>query len=107
MYGFAVNLPVDDLWKPMLIQTSELLAFLERSTHEGIFRPRESDIHIEDVAKTFDFRLCHESDVHFEADDSHRIPDVLTVWGRLNLGVYGSRDSRGGVAAPKKWVKLS
>lgn len=104
-YGWAVNLPMDNLWKPMRIQTSELSRFLKASAKDGIFLPRESDVHIEDVAGTFQFRLCHEADVHFEADDWQLIPDVLASWRALNIGVWGSPDSRK-VNAPRQWTRL-
>src|SRR5690349_10091678 len=63
--GWGCELPEDELWHPIEIETLELNEYIERSEQKGIFRFGRSDLHIEDPQKTLEFRLCHESDLHF------------------------------------------
>src|SRR6266571_4069447 len=72
-FGHGCSLPVDQLWQPREINAIELQSFIEASIRNGVFRFGRCDLHIEDREETLEFRLCHESDIHFESTEQERV----------------------------------
>ena len=83
-YGWACKLPMDQLWQPHEIQTQSLASLIRRSVNDGIFHLGGSDLHIEDRAGTFEFKLCHESDIHFKSVDQSQVAQVIEEWTRIS-----------------------
>ena len=105
MYGSESNLLMDDLWRPMEIDTLALPAWIERTQREGIFRYGRSDLHIEDLQKTLEFLLCHESDIHFASTDQSRVQEVITLWRAKGFTLYVSPGPKGS-ASRKDWKRI-
>jgi hypothetical protein len=85
MYGWACNLPIDELWKPRAIQLSALSDFIHNSERDGVFVVGESDLFIFDDQETTYFQLCHERDMHFVTADQRRLESVIESWKRSGL----------------------
>src|SRR5271165_4754979 len=64
-YGFACNLPMDELWHPIEVDTVQIESFIQDSVKLGVFTFGQCDLHIEYPQNTLEFRICHESDIHF------------------------------------------
>lgn len=104
-YGFGCNVPMDKLWQHKEVETSALAKFIVRSAQDGAFRPGHSDIHSEDRQRSFEFRLCHESDMHFESVEPELVAQVITLWrgqGRVVFAATGPKAS----AFPKEWKRI-
>jgi len=78
--GWGAGLTVDELWKPFHVKTRELATFLNSSIGNGVFRPGNSDLFIEDEAKSFEFLLCHESDIHLKTENPKLIEQTAEHW---------------------------
>ena len=104
-YGWACKLPEDQLWRPKEIKTQQLQFFIERSVDTGVYQFGRCDLHIEDKQKTFEFRLCHESDVHFESIDQTLVAKVESLWLQKGLTLYISTGPKGS-ALPKEWKRI-
>jgi hypothetical protein len=104
-YGFGCNLPVDELWRPARIDSMQLATFIERSVEEGVFEFGAGDLHIEDPQGTLEFRLCHESDIHFGSDDPKLVELVINLWKQNGRVLYVSPGPRKS-AAQKEWERI-
>jgi hypothetical protein len=104
-YGFGCNLPIDRLWKPVETHTGQLSAYIERSEQEGVFQLGRCDLHIEDAQNTLEFRLCHESDIHFASTDRTLVEQAIALWQKRGLVLYVSPGPKGS-AGPMQWRRL-
>lgn len=104
-FGYGCKAPIEDLWQPKEIQTEQLPAFVQHSVDAGIFLPGRCDLHIEDKKKIFEFRLCHESDMHFESVDESLADVVKTLWLHEGMTLYTSAGPKGS-ALPKQWKRV-
>jgi hypothetical protein len=87
-YGWACKLGIDDLYKDHRVESDRLLDFVEESTDRGIFILGQSDLYIHGAGVGFSFRLCHESDIHFESTDLALASRVVSVWKAAGLSVH-------------------
>lgn len=93
MYGWGCN--VDEqygLWQNVPVQAGELYAYVHSCRRSGAFELGNADLRIQSPDSDLEFLLCHESDVHFEADNNELIEAVRTVW--IGRG-YGGWDRQG------------
>lgn len=106
MYGFDCKLPTDQLWQVQEVETSGLDGHIERSIRDGIFLPGLSDIHIEDLETSFGFKLCHESDLHFESTQPWMVEQVVACWRAQGFALFMNA---GPSANPgtKEWKRLT
>ena len=104
-HGFGCNLPIDRLWQAIEIATPQLAFFIERSLREGTFRYGRCDLHIEDLQETLEFKLCHESDVHFASTDPNLVEQVITLWRRDGIALFASPGPKGS-ALRKEWKQI-
>jgi hypothetical protein len=104
-YGWGCNLPADQLWLPAQIDTAQLESFVQQSVRNGVFVFGCSDLHIEDPQKTLEFRLCHESDIHFGSDDPRLLELVINLFKQKGRTLYSSPGPRGS-AARKEWKRI-
>ena len=81
-------MPQDELWQPIQVMSAGLWAFIEQSEEKGIFRLGASDLHIHDVSETFEFKLCHESDIQFRSGDQKLLDQVAQLWLAKGLTAY-------------------
>jgi hypothetical protein len=102
-FGYGTKLPMDQLWIPKEIDTSSIGAFVDGAVRKGIFEVGGSDLHIEDRQETLEFRLCHESDIHFESTDQGLVEQVITFWRGRGLGIQVSTGEKGS-ALPRVWT---
>ena len=104
-YGYECKLPEDELWQPKKMRVEEVEAFINKSVAVGIFRFGECDLHIEDLDRTLEFRLCHESDVHFESVNAALVAQVAAHWHREGLTLYTSSGPKAS-GFPKRWARV-
>jgi hypothetical protein len=104
-FGYGSKLPMNQLWVPTEIDTSSLGAFIGDASRKGIFELGQSDLHIEDRQETLEFRLCHESDIHFESIDQGLVEQVITLWRGRGLGLNVSTGPKGSALA-KVWTPI-
>ena len=104
-YGYACNLPIDQLWRPIEVETLLLEAFVQRSVRDGVFQFGQCDLHIEDPAHTLEFKLSHESDIYFASTDRSLVDQVTKAWHEQGLVLYLSEGPQGS-AAPKHWRRI-
>jgi hypothetical protein len=90
LHGYGANLPMDEVYKPHLVKTEELLAFVEHCIGSGAFAFGESDLHIDSgKSMTFAaFTFCHESDLHVESDDAAFIEQLKVAWTAKGIQWY-------------------
>jgi hypothetical protein len=94
-FGYGSKLPMDQLWIPTEIDTPSIGEFIDDAARKGIFELGQSDLDIEDRQETFAFKLCHESDIHFESIDRGLVEQVITLWRGRGLGLSESIRPRG------------
>jgi hypothetical protein len=105
LYGIMCNLPVDDLWQTVEIDTAELETYIQQSVQDGIFEFGSSDFFIEDLAESLTFRICHESDIHFESSSEELVKQVLTLWHEEGITLYLSSGEKGS-ARRRDWEHI-
>jgi hypothetical protein len=103
MYGWACE--DDKMWQEKSIPTSELSRFIEDAIAENIFKFGWSDLHIEDLQDTLEFKFCHESDIHFSSDHEELVKQVIAQWQRKGLTLYVSPGPRKS-ALRTEWKRL-
>ncbi|HTA70439.1 MAG TPA: hypothetical protein VK776_19260 [Bryobacteraceae bacterium] len=103
--GFGCNLPPEQLWRRREIEAKQIAAFVERSAEDGVFQFGRCDLHIEDKQATLEFRICHESDIHFESIDPSQVTKVLELWLQQGMTLYLSAGPKGN-ALPKEWKRI-
>jgi hypothetical protein len=86
-YGWACELDIDELYRDHLVESHRLLEFVDESIRRGVFTLGQSDLHIHGAGIDFSFRLCHESDVHFDSPDSALVSRVVSAWKTAGLSV--------------------
>jgi hypothetical protein len=86
-YGWACELNIDELYTDHLIESHRLLDFIDESIRQRVFTLGQSDLHVHGARIDFSFRLCHESDVHFESSDMALVNRVLSAWKTAGLSV--------------------
>ena len=79
-YGWGCNLPTDQLWSPMQMDSSQLQEFVENSQRNGTLKLGSGDLIVRDVEESMSFTICHESDLHFVASDKQVLEHVATMW---------------------------
>ena len=92
-------------WHPIEIETQSLPDFIDESIRKGVFRPQQSDVHIQDLERKPDFRFCHESDLHFESyihGLTQQVIDMLRIKGFKMFADRGPKLS----ALPKQWTPI-
>jgi len=82
-YGWECN--TEYLYEDIHIRSSEIKSFIAASREKSIYILGKSDLYIGDTNGEFEFRLCHESDVHFESKDAKLLDSVKKRW----MGEYG------------------
>jgi hypothetical protein len=81
--GWGSGLSVDELWRPRRMNPGDLPDFLRTGIEAGVFRPGNSDLFIEDEAKSFEFLLCHESDIHLTTGIQSLMEQTAQHWAEI------------------------
>ena len=100
-YGWGCNLPTDQLWQTIQMDLSHLREFIEMSRKNRILDLGASDLHVSDLDRRWNFKLCHESDLHFVSSNRQILEDVATMWDRMGFAVKISLYTA--VQAPREW----
>jgi hypothetical protein len=79
-FGWDSNQPIEEMWKPQIVSTLGIVAFVESSERSGIAVVGKSDIFVE--SKSFLLTLCHEGDVHV-AGESQLVEQLIERWQLL------------------------
>ncbi len=82
-YGWGTRLEINQLWSPIEVKVEDLPAFVRDSVAQGIFSPGNSDLIIEDKARTLNFLLCHESDIHLMTENQKLINETNRHWSEM------------------------
>ena len=103
-YGYACNLPIDELWQTIQMDLPHLQDFIDKSRENRIIELGASDLHITDLERSWSFQLCHESDLHSVTGDRQLLEHVAMLWSRRGFTVMISPYTT--VQAPREWRKL-
>ena len=85
LYGWGCRLETPELWREMPTPTSALRGFIRASVERGVYELGESDLFLQDEAKSFEFLLCHESDLHFKTEVEEWLQRVESRWQAAGL----------------------
>jgi hypothetical protein len=91
MFGWDSNLPVDDMWKDMVIPIENIVSYLAQSEGQGTITVGRSDVIVND--SNLEFVLCHESDVHVSGN-SDLVATLLERWASCDYAPYCLKDER-------------
>jgi hypothetical protein len=80
MFGDGCNVSVDKLYEFIPVSNMELPDIVYGSIEKEIVRVGSSDLYIYDDKDKYNFRLCHECDIHFESEDKDLIAKVESHW---------------------------
>ncbi|MEP7364324.1 MAG: hypothetical protein ABI972_13810 [Acidobacteriota bacterium] len=111
-FGVGSNAPMNELWTPIPVNLEDFAAFVQDAINSGRFTFGESDLHIYDSAtlvrdsdRTFHcnypaltFSFCHESDLHFAAQDVELVAAVKADWISRGYKGYESEEVH-----PRDW----
>ena len=86
MYGWGCNLNTEELWQPETIPAGSLAESIRQSCERGVLPIAEGDVFIKVPPLGFEFRLCHESDVHFTSDHADLVATVRDHWSESGFG---------------------
>ncbi len=79
-FGFGANLPIDDLYQPQPLRTSDLVQFLKRSRDAGHCVVASDNLYFSDLQNQVAFRLDHEGDIACRTDDLRIIERLQQHW---------------------------
>ncbi len=104
-YGYACNLPIDELWQTMQMDLPHLQDFINKSREDRIFELGVSDLHVNDLEGRWSIKLCHESDLHFVSANRQLLEDVATMWDRNGFTVMISPYTT--IQTPREWRTMA
>jgi hypothetical protein len=84
-FGWDCNLSIDDMWQYQPIKVEELPSFISGAEERGIFTLGKGDLFFR--CNSFEFVLCHESDIHLEFFDSRQV-ELEERWFNLGYEPY-------------------
>lgn len=87
MYGIGCNVELDEQWKTIKIQLSEVKATVFKNIQDGLISFCESDFYIYDGDEKYNFLLCHECDIHFESKSDELVASVKNDWENMGFEV--------------------
>ena len=91
MFGWGCNMGPDDLWLRTPIPLRSLASFVDEQSRLGVFQFGESDLHVS--GGQFEFKICHEGDLHFKSDDARFIAEVAAWWKEFGQTIHVSVDT--------------
>lgn len=91
--------PEAEEWSTRRVASGEIEAAVARDVAAGRFPLGDADLYLADPAGRFEFRLCHERDVHFASADAGLMALVERRW--RELGYEPKEYGRRGPAAGK------
>ena len=78
--GWGAGLDINDLWKPIRLRVGELERYVHAKIEDGTFRAGNSDLFIEDETRSFEFLICHESDIHLSTKSENLVRRTEQRW---------------------------
>lgn len=87
-WGWGCKMDLDSLWAYSEIHVVDLPSFILKGVDEGIFTPNECDFFIASLEGRFEFKFCHESDIHFVTSDPKMAELVEDSWRKRNMLGY-------------------
>jgi len=91
MFGWGCNLGPDDLWVRIPVPLVSLTSLVEEKSRLGIFQFGESDLYVS--TGQFEFKICHEGDLHFKSEDGRLIVEVANLWKEFGHTVRMAADT--------------
>lgn len=88
MYGWECK--TDNQYADIEILFDDLEKTISRSQKDGVFKLGVADLYISDIEKTFEFLLCHESDIHFKSDNEELVEKVRQKWSDKGYVPYNA-----------------
>ncbi len=77
-YGLSCN--TARLYEPINLPPDEILAFVQRSIHQGIYILGCGELHIQGGDPPMLFVLCHAGDIHFESEEDSANDEIEQRW---------------------------
>ncbi len=68
MFGWDSNLGIDEMWQDIPLPLADIVDFVRAAEHAGTITVGKSDIFVK--ANGLQITLCHEGDLHIEAEDA-------------------------------------
>ena len=79
--GWGCQAEQDELWIPVEVPVEALESVVDEKVRLGVFRFGDSDLYLS--GQTFEFKICHEGDLHFKSDSQDLINAVRASWMTL------------------------
>lgn len=77
-YGYSCK--TAQIYEPITVPVDDILAFVQRSIHQGIYVVGQGELHIEGGDPPMLFVLCHAGDIHFESEEDTASSEVEHLW---------------------------
>ncbi len=77
-YGLSCN--TARLYEPIRLPPDEILAFVQRSIRQGIYKLGCGEMHIQGGDPPMLFVLCHAGDIHFESEEDSANYEIEQRW---------------------------
>ena len=84
-YGWSCNCPRDELYIDKLIAIDQFQRFVSAAETANYYRVGDADLYFKDESGQSAFLFCHESDIHFTAEDPGLHNQVQALWKRLGF----------------------
>lgn len=77
MFGWDSNLGIDEMWQDISLPLADIVAYVRAAEKVGTITVGKSDIFVK--ANGLEITLCHEGDLHIEAEGASAQP-FLERW---------------------------
>lgn len=85
MFGWDSNLRIDEMWQDIPLPVENIVDYVRAAEQAGTITVGKSDIFVK--ADGLEITLCHEGDLHIEADAAAAQP-FLARWESKGLMPY-------------------
>ena len=88
LWGWACELPIDELWKRETISVEHLIEHAKQGADSGIFKMGSSDLFVDAPDGSFKYQFCHDSDLHFRTNRESLLTALRGRWIERNFPGY-------------------
>jgi hypothetical protein len=90
-YGWGCK--ADGIEQPVRVPLAELVIFLHKNIAQEIYHLGEDNLYIVSDNPTLKLTLCHDADIHFEANDKAIVARLRDEWEARGLRVWRSKEA--------------
>lgn len=85
MFGWDSNLGIDEMWQDIPLPLADIVAYVRAAEQAGTIAVGKSEISVK--ANGLEITLCHEGDLHIEAEEAAAQP-FLERWNSKGFMPY-------------------